>query len=313
MSNSGIGIGADISIRESVQDKVNSLPLDKLIGHPTMKTWQHLREQICKIAAQVRTTAFGGKHGHLVLVLDNAEYQTATTDPTLTTDRLASPPHVHPELTPTSNQQERAQLESAQRKKLTAYYLQEATDVAIVDRIVKEGIDPHYIATLNNKYTAYTNETIKSILHHIKTEWVIITNQDKTDAKEALKEPWDMTSEITMFIEELNERVEYCHLLKMTDINDDSKVDVFIASMYASEMFIDTEMNDWEKAHDKSWAAAQATFIALYKKKRVFNNQRANRRSGFDSANSIAERSTASNHFTQHPPHQSLSSRLQLA
>ena len=134
MSKSGIVIGADISIRESVQDKVNSLPLDKLIWHLTMKIWQHLREQICKIAAQVRTTAFGGRHGHLALVLNDAEYQSATTDPALRTDRLASPPHVHSSLTPTTNQQERSQLEASQREKLTAYYLQEATDEAIVDR-----------------------------------------------------------------------------------------------------------------------------------------------------------------------------------
>ena len=147
-----------------------------------MKTWQHLREQICKITAQVMTTAFGGKHGHLALVLNDAEYCTATGNETARPDRLASPPHVHPEITATTNQHGRAQLEASQRHKFTAYYLQEATDEAIVDRIVKEGIDQH-IESLNNKYTAYTNKTIKLILHHIKTEWVQITNKDKTDAK----------------------------------------------------------------------------------------------------------------------------------
>ena len=99
-----------------------------------------------------------------------------------------------------------------------------------------------------------------------------------------------MTSEITMFIQDLNERVDYCHLLEMTDINDDSKVDVFVSNMYASELFTDTEMYDWEKEIDQSWAAAQANFIALCKKKRVYNEQRANRRSGFNSANTSETR-----------------------
>ena len=31
----------------------------------------------------------------------------------------------------------------------------------IVDCIVTDGIDPHYAATLINKYTVYTHETIK--------------------------------------------------------------------------------------------------------------------------------------------------------
>ena len=70
-----------------------------------MKTWQHLREQICKIAAQVRRAAFGGRHGHLALVLNDAKYRTATAeDPTASTARLASLPHVHPNLTAITNQ-----------------------------------------------------------------------------------------------------------------------------------------------------------------------------------------------------------------
>ena len=47
---------------------------------------------------------------------------------------------MHPNLSATTNQHERAQLDASQRKKLTACYLQEATDEAIVDRIVKEGM-----------------------------------------------------------------------------------------------------------------------------------------------------------------------------
>lgn len=72
--------------------------------------------------------------------------------------------------------------------------------------------------------------------------------------------------------------------------------------MYASELFTDTEMYDWEREDNRLWATAQANFIALYKKKRVYNEQFTNRRSGVDSANSIAEQTAASNHFSQTPP-----------
>ena len=123
-------------------------------------------------------------------MMPNTAPQRTGKNPAAQTDWLASPPHVHPEITATTNQHERAQLDTS--------HLQEATDEAIVDHIVKEGIDPHCIATLNNKYTACTNKTIKSILYHVKTEWMQIINKDETDAKEALKEPWEMISEITM-------------------------------------------------------------------------------------------------------------------
>ena len=149
-------IGADISIREAVREKVNSLPLDKLVGHPTMKTWHHLRVQLCQMAAQVRTTNWGGRHGHLALVLNNAEYQTATNNGALITDRQAQPAQVHPLIDNNTTPLERAQLEASQRAQLQAWYLQEATDEAIVDRIIEEGIETHYIEELKNKYTTYT-------------------------------------------------------------------------------------------------------------------------------------------------------------
>lgn len=37
-------------------------------------------EQMAKMCAAVRTTAFGGKHDSLASVLDDAEYQTVTTN-----------------------------------------------------------------------------------------------------------------------------------------------------------------------------------------------------------------------------------------
>ena len=107
-----------------------------------------------------------------------------------------------------------------------------------------------------------------------------------------------MTSHITKFIRDLNKREEYCHLLEMTNINDDSKVQVFISSMYDSDMFTELEMNTWETAWDKSWAAAQAYFIGLYKSKKNFTKQRANRQQGYDSAASVTEQSL-NRHFGQ--------------
>ena len=137
----------------------------------------------------------------------------------------------------------------------------------------------------------YSRENIKSILNHIKGEWVIITTMDVASAKKEFNKSWDMTSQITKYIRELNKRATYCHLLRIDDINSNSKAQVFVESVYASDMFTDTEIDDWETAVDKSWAASQAYFIRLYKKKKTFTKQRANRRGGYNSANSVADQS----------------------
>ena len=57
---------------------VAPLPLNKVVGQPTASTVNHLWQQIAKIMAAVKTTIWGGQHGHLALVLTNAEYRTVT-------------------------------------------------------------------------------------------------------------------------------------------------------------------------------------------------------------------------------------------
>ena len=68
-------IGAELAIREAVKIKLDSTHFDKIIGQPTIKSWKHLKEQASKAAAQVKTTYWGGQHGHLALVLNNLEFR----------------------------------------------------------------------------------------------------------------------------------------------------------------------------------------------------------------------------------------------
>ena len=287
-------VGAELAIREAVREKVYSLPIDKMVGQPTMKSWQHLREQLCKVTAQCKSTNWGGRHGHLACVLNDREYQNVTGDNTLVTDLQPKPAQVHPMIDNNTTALERAQLNASQSIQLTAYYSQCAVNEVVVERMVNDIVEKHYVEDLEDEYTGYANQTIKTVLHHIKSEWVIVTTMDITQAKDEFRAPWDMTSHITKFIRELNKRAEYCHLLGIDDINDNSKVQILVENMYACDMFTDTEMDDWETAVDKSWAAAQAYFNRLYKKKKTFNDQRANRRSGYESASSITDKLTAS-------------------
>ena len=48
--------------------------LNVIIRKPSMVTMSHMIEQISKMVAAVKTTAWGGNHGYLALVLDNEDY-----------------------------------------------------------------------------------------------------------------------------------------------------------------------------------------------------------------------------------------------
>ncbi len=53
-------------------------PLDIIVGQPTTKSMDRMTEQMAQMVAPVKTTAWGGLHGSLALVLDDADYAIVT-------------------------------------------------------------------------------------------------------------------------------------------------------------------------------------------------------------------------------------------
>ncbi len=94
------------------------------------------------------------------------------------------------------------QLEVETRQKITAYLTQEEMSKELVRRMVAS-IETEYIKELDNEYTGYNNETPRSILAHLATEYckATVANQLKADGKFA--KPWDQVTNLGMWITRL--------------------------------------------------------------------------------------------------------------
>ena len=66
----------------SVHGTVNLImvakPLDITVGQPTTKSMDQMMEQLAQMVTPVKTTAWGGLHGSLALVLNVTEYAIVT-------------------------------------------------------------------------------------------------------------------------------------------------------------------------------------------------------------------------------------------
>ena len=64
-----------------VEQKLQKKPVDKLLGEPTIVTYGILEIQVAVAASAVKTSQWGGKHGHMAMILNDAKYPliTATT------------------------------------------------------------------------------------------------------------------------------------------------------------------------------------------------------------------------------------------
>jgi hypothetical protein len=67
-----------LSVHQTVALIMLAKPLDAIVGQPTTESMDRMTEQIAQMVAPVKTTAWGGLHGSLALVLDDADYATVT-------------------------------------------------------------------------------------------------------------------------------------------------------------------------------------------------------------------------------------------
>jgi hypothetical protein len=67
-----------LSVHQTVPLVMSAKPLDVIVGQPTTKSMDRMMEQMAQMVAPVKTTAWGGLHGSLALVLDDTDYAMVT-------------------------------------------------------------------------------------------------------------------------------------------------------------------------------------------------------------------------------------------
>ena len=77
-------MSTDLNIKmvaDFVEQKIRNMPVDKLLGEPTIVAYGILEDQVAVAASAVKASQLVGKHGHLALIVDEAKYRliTATT------------------------------------------------------------------------------------------------------------------------------------------------------------------------------------------------------------------------------------------
>jgi hypothetical protein len=70
-----------------------------------------------------------------------------------------------------------------------AFELQEAITNIGVQRII-DSIEEQYVEELNEDYFGYANQTIKSLLEHLHTNWCKVMTKECTDATKAFYHAW---------------------------------------------------------------------------------------------------------------------------
>jgi hypothetical protein len=84
------------SIHATVNLIMAAKSLDTIVGQPTTESMDRTTEQMVQMVVPIKTTAWGGLHGSLALVLNDVGYSTVTCRAVKLTNRLVQPPVVNP-------------------------------------------------------------------------------------------------------------------------------------------------------------------------------------------------------------------------
>ncbi len=123
------------------------------------------------------------------------------------------------------------------------FELQEAVTTIGVQHIINS-VKEQYVEELNEDYFGYTNQTIKTLLTHLRTNWckVMMMMKERTDATETFYQAWvpSTTHNIT-FGSQLDKQQQKCRTIHII-ILEKSKTLHSIGQMYKSNYYTEDQM-----------------------------------------------------------------------
>jgi uncharacterized membrane protein YgcG len=258
-----------------------------IVRQPTTASMDKMTEQMAQMVAPVKTTTWGGLHGSLALVLDNVDYEIITKAVVKITTRLGQPALVNPKNNDTTSQLDLLSLQAKTKRLQKEFDLQEAITTIGVQCIIGS-VEEQYVEELNKEYFGYANQTIKTIIDHLRTNWCKVMTKERTDATEAFYHAWaPNTMHIITFRCQLTKLQKKCKTINII-ISEEAKTLHFVGQMYKTNYFTKGQMTKYETLFDKdkTWALTLQHFTQLYIQQKAYGDNRA-ANSGFNSMANI--------------------------
>ena len=136
-------------------------------------------------------------------------------------ERLKKPELINSRIKDSAQGRELLQFQADQKFEWQEYTFQEVVESVVVKAIVA-AVDAQYVEELKEDYVGYKNHTIKKLVTHLST-WYVITIKEKLDIKAHFFAPWSDTPEayVTKFGRQLDRRQVECEDRGVTVTNDD--------------------------------------------------------------------------------------------
>ena len=176
-----------MGIQQDIEDALSDYKVTKIDGQPTEEDLTKLLQELTAMAATIPTTNGGGSHGHIGMLLEDAEYTAFSTGGTPFT--VPTNPGPYPAtVDPDAVIRERQIAEHKYEIKEFETYL--GVENALRNKIIK-AIDGEWLEGIRHSTVGFTHKTPFEMLEHLRQGGILVDYLDVAEITSRLLEQWD--------------------------------------------------------------------------------------------------------------------------
>ena len=283
-----------MSTQEEYEAILEKMPVTKIHGAPTMQSYEALIEELQPIAKRLKNSIFPGgrEYGCMPLICEDSEYGSyIDNEEYYYQDPVPPEEHVAAQVQIGLNEVQR-EANKETLKRYTADYTKIKASENVLRNAIVTAVEEEWIEALKKpviKYDAVAPYDL--LLKQIRSE-ILLTTVERTAMKATVFTPWDNTTTLRSYANQIDQSVQSCQRWKILIIPQDV-IDHFVGQIYDNKTFEQKIMMDWEskKAAIKTWSYCKTYFLKHAADLKNYDKSTGGgaRKAGYHSARNVEE------------------------
>jgi hypothetical protein len=178
-----------MGIKQDIEDSLEKFDISKIDGQPTDEDMNQLTRELGAMLATVPTTNGGGDHGHIGMILDDAEYTSFLTGAT----SFVAPKTPGPFPTTVSMDEVDRLRQIAEHKQLIIEYETYQRCLQATRTKIIQAIDPEWLAGMRSERLGFTHRTPIELLNHLRSNGATLDDVDIQELISTMDNTWNPT------------------------------------------------------------------------------------------------------------------------
>jgi hypothetical protein len=186
-----------VGVKQDVEDSLKDYFITKIDGQPTEKDFSKLKLELSKGLASIPTLNGGGHHGHIGLIIPNAEYTTfshGNTPYNILDNPGPYPSTVDPD--PLVRERQIVEHKAEIKEYKTQLGVSSWARKAMVGAVNEE-----WLSKIRNTHVGFNHKIPLDLLTHLEAVGGIVYYMDVAELQAELTKPWDQIKAPTTLFE----------------------------------------------------------------------------------------------------------------